>query len=123
MRKEGEITEIKNHVATVRVYKDDEPTTLTVTASFRGDYKVTDFIILDMHPFLFFIYSTFAYIFPFITASVSYSIARLFTDNVITVQVVIFLTLFLTYLLSVYFEKTSFFERLTVCKITGKIEE
>ena len=123
MKREGEITGIKNHIATVRIYKDEEPTSLTVNASFKGDYAVADYILVEMHPVLFFLYTTFAYILPFITASIAYAVSSFFTDSVITNQVVLLLTLLVTYLLSLYFEKTTFFEKLTVCKITGKIEE
>ena len=122
MKRQGEITEIRNHIATVRIYKNDEPTALTVNARFRGDFSVTDMVNLEINTIPFRLYVTFAYLLPFITVFLGVKISGVFTQNIIIREIIVLSTLLLTYLGAKRFEKTEFFEKVTFCRITGLAE-
>lgn len=123
MIKQGEITDIRNNIALVRVYKDGEPTTVTVNAKMKGDFSVADMVDLEINPFRFFIFSAFSYIFPFIAASLAYIISGIFTDNIVITEIVVLISLFASYLLAAFFEKSSLFEKLTVCTVFNMSEQ
>lgn len=122
MIRQGEITEIRSHMATVRIYKNEEPTALTVNARFRGSFSVADMVEVEIRTVPFRIYTALSYAVAFVTVFLSYAAAGIFTDNIIIKELVLLAVLLLTYLGAKQFEKTSFFEKVTFCKILGLSE-
>lgn len=120
MIKQGEIIEIKDRIATVRIYKDSKPTGVTFNATLEGDFSPADKVALEMNAPLLFLCSAFSYILPFVTSFAAYFIAGRFTDNIVFIEITILLTLALTYIFATLFEKTFLFEKLILCKVTKK---
>lgn len=123
MIKQGEITDIRNNIALVRIYKEGEPTTVTVNAKMKGDFSVADTVDLEINSFKFFLFTAFSYIFPFIGAALAYIISAFFTDNTVVTEIVVLISLFVSYLLAVLFEKSALYEKLTVCTVFDMSEQ
>lgn len=110
MKKRGEITDIKNNIATVRIYKGDEPTSLTINAKIQEVFSVTDMVEVEINPLPFFLCVIFSYILPFITVFFAYAITSSFTDNIVIIQLVMLAVLALNYLSAGVVEKNTYFK-------------
>ncbi len=120
MIKQGEIVDIKNRSATVRLYRGEKPTGVTLDAKTKEDFQLSEIVLVKMNGFTFFLCTVFSYILPFITTLLAYLISARFTDNVVIIEVCIFAVLFLTYIFVKLFEKTAMFKKLTFCEAIKK---
>ncbi len=122
MQKQGEIILIENHIATVRVYKNDEPSSLTLRARVGEGFCVADFVNVDLNSFVFIFSVLFAYLFPFVISGITYLIASFFTDNIGIIQALFLSSLVASYILAVKLEKTKLFKGMSAGEITDYAE-
>lgn len=122
MQKQGEIILVENHIATVRVYKSDEPSSLTIRARAGEGFSVGDFVNVNVNSFVFLFSVLFAYLFPFVISGITYLVAGFFTDNIGIIQVLFLISLAFSYILAVKLEKTKLFKGMSVGEITSHAE-
>ena len=122
MQKQGEIILIENHIATVRVYKNDEPSSLTLRARVSDGFSVSDFVNVNLNSFVFIFSVLFAYLFPFVVSGITYLIASFFTDNIGIIQVLFLSSLAASYILAVKLEKTKLFKGMSTGEIISYAE-
>ena len=123
MKYQGEIIDINENSAHVRIYKKEEPVNLVLNVTMSGKFSVSDMVNIEMNTFLYFASSAFSYVLPFLASLLSYVATKFFTDNLVIIEIVMLAVLALTYFGIKFFEKSEFFKKLSFGTIMNKVEE
>ena len=126
MIKYGEITGSENNNSVIRIYKEKRgelyPTSLTLTAKCTIPCTVGDMVEVKINAPLFIMSIILGYLLPFMTTALVFLFVSPKTDNILIIEMVILLTLLVTYLLSRFVASRPFFRRINICTVTDLIE-
>lgn len=126
MIKYGEITGSENNKSVIRIYKEKRgelyPTSLTLTAKCTIPCTVGDMVEVKINAPLFIMSIILGYLLPFMTTALVFLFVSPKTDNILIIEMVILLTLLVTYLLSRFVASRPFFRRVNICTVTDLIE-